>query len=169
VLSLKSSRWSELEHAYGSAADVPRLLAQLAALPPSGGDSEPWYPLWSALAHQGSVFSASFAAAPHVVAALASAPDRATFDYLQFPAWVEVCRLRTGVPVPEDLAASYFESLARLPSLVAAASQQLRDPGFLACALSAVAASAGQASIAEAALELTSEAEANAYLEGKFA
>ena len=169
MLSLNSPRWAELEHAYGNAADTPRLLAQLAALPPSGGDTEPWYPLWSALTHQGSVFSASFAAVPHVVAALASAPSRATFDYLQFPAWVEVCRVRTGATIAEDLQAPYFESLGKLPSLVAATSEQLKDPGFLACALSAIAASSGHVAVAEAVLELTSEAEAIAYLDQKFA
>jgi len=155
MLSLASARWSELQHAYGAATDVPRLLEQLATLPDSGGERQPWFSLWSALAHQGDVYDASFAAVPHVVQALASAPLRAGAVYFQFPAWVEVCRIRNGVDIPGDLSGPYFAALSRLPSLVAAASAREWDADFLQCALSAIAAAKGAADIAEIALELT--------------
>jgi hypothetical protein len=155
VLSLESSRWTELQHAYGAAADIPALLKQLGTLPSSHADAEPWFTLWSALAHQGDVYSASFAAVPHVVDALASAPARADHSYFQFPAWVEICRVKNQVEIPEDLQGGYFASLARLPALVAAAADHSWDAGFLTCALAAVAAAKGQAVVAEAVLELT--------------
>lgn len=157
MLSLEDPRWSELQHAYGSAADVPALLKQLAHLPSSENDKEPWFSIWSALAHQGDVYSASFAAVPHVIEVLASAPLRADFSYFQFPAWVEVCRAKKCVHVPEDIAPAYFKSLSRLPELVAAASARQWDEGLLRCALSAVAAAKGQPAIAEAVLELSPE------------
>lgn len=157
MLSLDDPRWSELQHAYGSATDIPALLKQLADIPSSENDKEPWFSLWSALAHQGDVYAASFAAVPHVIAALASAPLRADFSYFQFPAWVEVCRTKKGVAVPEDIAPAYFESLSRLPALVAAASSRQWDEGFLRCALSAVAAAKSQPIVAEAILELSPE------------
>jgi hypothetical protein len=138
MLSLDSSRWSELKHAYGAASDIPELLRRLDALPTADGDEEPWFSLWSALAHQGDVYSASFAAVPHVVKALASAPSLAHFTYFQFPAWVEICRTKNSVPVPDDLAAAYFGALSQLPSLVAAAASREWDEDFLACALSAL-------------------------------
>jgi hypothetical protein len=94
VLSLQSARWSELQHAYGRAADIPSLLEHLRELPKSEGEAEPWFTLWSALAHQGDVYSASFAAVPHVVAALATDPARADASFFQFPAWVEICRAK---------------------------------------------------------------------------
>ena len=115
MLSLESPRWSELQHAYGQASDIPALLKQLADVPDSSDDKEPWFSLWSSLAHQGDVYSASFAAVPHVVQALASYPIKADFTYFQFPAWVEICRKKSGVSVPEDIALSYFEALSRLP------------------------------------------------------
>ncbi len=115
MLSLESRRWSDLQHAYGQASDIPALLKQLADVPDSSDNKEPWFTLWSSLAHQGDVYSASFAAVPHIVAALASAPLKADFTYFQFPAWVEICRKKGGVPVPEDIAPSYFEALSRLP------------------------------------------------------
>jgi hypothetical protein len=168
VLSLESHRWAELKHAYGSASDIPPLLERLRKLPKSGGDAEPWFTLWSALAHQGDVYSASFAAVPHVVAALATDPAQADSSFFQFPAWVEICRAKRHVPVPPDLEASYFESLARLPALVGEASSASWDADLLACALSAIAASKGQHAIAEAVLEMASPKVAEEFLEWYF-
>ena len=157
LLSLESTRWSELEHAYGSAHDIPELLQRLSGVPKSEDDGSPWFDLWSSLAHQGDVYSASFAAVPHVVQALASSPENADFNYFQFPAWVEICRQKKGMTVPDDLTSSYFEALSRLPSLAAAASSREWDSDFLICVLSAVAAAKGQVTIAEAVQELSPE------------
>ena len=155
MLSLESQRWAELKHAYGPAGDMPALLRQLEQMPSSGNDAEPWFTLWSALAHQGDVYPASFAAVPHVVKALKSAPLKADHSYFQFPAWVEICRAKNQVEIPEDLRTPYFEALAQLPGLVAAASNRPWEPNLLSCALAAVAAAKGQPTMAEAALELT--------------
>jgi hypothetical protein len=137
--------------------DIPDLLRQLQLLPSSEGDKEPWFSLWSSLAHQGAVYSASFAAVPHVVHFLSLAPSKADFSYFQFPAWVEVCRQKNSVPIPKGLQTAYFAALAKLPSLVAAASDRKWDSGFLCCALSAIAASKGFGSVAEAVLEMSPE------------
>ena len=157
MLDLESPRWSELQHAYGGAGDIPALLRQLVSTPSSSNDSEPWFSLWSALAHQGDVYSASFAAVPHVVRALAASPITADHSYFQFPAWVEICREKTGTEIPSDLRQAYEEALAELPRLVASASVRAWEPGFLACTLAAIAAAKGQPAMAEAALELTPE------------
>jgi hypothetical protein len=157
VLILESNRWFELRHAYGAATDIPALLYQLTTLPNSQGEAEPWFSLWSALAHQGDVFDASFAAVPHVVHAAESNPLKADSVYFQFPAWIEICRQKQKLEVPDELAAAYFDALARLPSLVAAASAREWDPDFLQCALSAIAAAKGQPLVAEAAQELSPE------------
>jgi hypothetical protein len=71
MLDLHSARWHDLEHAYGSAGDIPDLLRQLptAAVRSPDGEREPWFTLWSALCHQGDVYPASFAAFPHIIAA----------------------------------------------------------------------------------------------------
>lgn len=55
--------WGQLEHAYGSADDVPGLLAALSPDP----NAEVWGELWSRLCHQGSVYSASFPALPFLL------------------------------------------------------------------------------------------------------
>jgi hypothetical protein len=157
LLSLTSPRWSKLRHAYGNAEDIPPLLAQLKNLPDSADNKEPWFSLWSALAHQGDVYSASFAAVPYVVAALASNPTQASYDYFQFPAWVEICRQKNSITVPKPLATDYFSSLARLPHLAAAASERDWDADFLQVVLAAIAAAKGSGKVAEAANELSPE------------
>ena len=157
MLSLNSSRWAALEHAYGAASDIPELLQQLSTLPNAEGENEPWFSLWSALAHQGEVYSATFAAVPHIVSALSSSPASAASTYFQFPAWVEICRVKNNVAVPQDLAAAYFGALSQLPALVAAAAPRTWDTEFLVCALSAIAAAKNQTAVAEAVLELSPE------------
>lgn len=166
-LSLDSPRWDDLQHAYGDASDIPDLLRQLDSLPPSEGDAEPWFSLWSALAHQNDVYSASFAAVPHVVRALATSPWSAGSTYFQFPAIVEAWRQAKGVEIPEDLQPDYFAALAALPRLVAAAAERSWDGEFLACALSAIAAAKGFGNVAEAAIELTPDG-ADEFLEWFF-
>ncbi len=157
MLDLDSPRWSQLSHAYGPATDIPPLLRQLESLPSSENDAEPWFTIWSALAHQGDVYSASFAAVPHVVRCLAQAPTKADFSYFQFPAWVEVCRRQRAVAVPTDLVADYQHALSALPRLVAAAADRPWDESMLSCAIGAIAASKGYAAVAEAVLEINTE------------
>ena len=132
-------------------------MEQLRSLPDSAGEAEPWFGIWSALAHQGDVFDASYAAMPHVVEALSLSPETAVFDFFMFPAWVEVCRVNGGPPIPEDLRDAYFAALARVPDLVAIAARQSMTTEKLTCAVAAIAAAKGQTDIAEVILELTPE------------
>jgi hypothetical protein len=156
MLSLDSPRWSELRHAYGPASDIPALIVRLENPPAPQDRDEAWFALWSALAHQGDVYPASFAAVPHVVRILADAPEPSdSSSFFQFPAWVEICRQNRAVRVPEDLAEAYFAALGRLPALAAVAASRDGDAEFLCCALAAIAAAKGEAAIAEVLLELT--------------
>jgi hypothetical protein len=158
MLALDSPRWAELRTAYGSAVDVPAMLSELEAVPTSEDyREEPWFSIWSALAHQNDVYSASFAAVPHVVRVLASAPGRAGPDYFHFPAWVEICRKRTGEPIPDDLRDAYASALAQLPQLAGEAAGRPWDEAMLQSVLAAIAVAKGSVDVAEAALELTSE------------
>lgn len=156
MIDLGSKRWRELDDAYGKATAIPELLKQLRDLPSDAEDSDPWFSLWSALAHQGDVYSASFAAVPHVIEALSRAPQEASEVYFHFPAWVEICRQKNAVEIPSDLEAPYFDALARLPALVAETAGRPWDAAFAACALSATAAAKGQHELSEALLELSS-------------
>ena len=168
MLELSSPRWSELRDAYGSAARVPELLRQLSGLPSDDDNSEPWFSLWSALAHQGDVYSASFAAVPHVIEAIANSPERATEVYFHFPAWIEICRHKGSIDIPDELAVGYFDALKRIPALVASTAGKQWSAAFTACALSATAAAKGQHELAEALLELTSLDSVSEFLEWSY-
>ena len=62
--------WGTLRHAYGSAEDIPGLLDQL-----SPDQKAPvWDELWSRVCHQDSVYSASFAVLPYLLAAASKWP-----------------------------------------------------------------------------------------------
>lgn len=167
ALALDSPRWSELRHAYGDAGNIPGLLRQLDSAESDGADDEPWFTLWSSLAHQDDVHSASFAAAPHVVDAIARNPSGVSFNYFQLPAWVEICRVRKRTPIPDDFAEPYFAALERLPRLAAEAAARPWDRGLLGCVLAAVAVSKGDTDMAEAIMELGEEGPA-AFLEWRY-
>ncbi|MFI0355560.1 hypothetical protein [Actinomadura sp. 9N407] len=53
--------WTQLRHAYGRADDVPGMLDRLVP-----AQAEVWTELFSAICHQGTVYSASFAALPRL-------------------------------------------------------------------------------------------------------
>jgi hypothetical protein len=54
--------WASLQHAYGSAVDIPDLLV---AAERSGAEYGPeWDEVWGCLCHQGTVYTASYAALP---------------------------------------------------------------------------------------------------------
>lgn len=156
MIPLDSERWAELGHAYGTAENIPELLRRLGSAPePTPYGDEPWFSIWSALAHQGDVYSASFAAVPHVVAVMAKDPKNAEWQYLAFPAWVEICRRKKSVPIPPDIEQDYFGALKQIPTLVAATLDRDWSPDFLTSALAAIAIAKGESSIAEVILNLS--------------
>ena len=157
MIALDSPRWSELEDAYGPATDIPSLLSQLDSFPTSDGKNEPWFSLWSALYHQDDVYTASFAAVPHIIRVLATDPTRADSSFFQLPACIEIARAQQDFPVPHDLSVPYFQALQQLPMLVGAAAGRIWNEDILCCALSAVAAAKGFPSVARATLELNSQ------------
>ena len=156
LLDLDDRRWAELTHAYGSAADIPPLLRQLREFP-SATDyrAEPYFSLWSALCHQGTVYPASYAAVPHLVAALLASTSPVYDSPLQLIVCIEIARSNgTGPEVPVGLAAPYREALRRLPDVVRAMAGVAWDEGRCLVAASAMAVANGHTRLAEAMLEL---------------
>jgi hypothetical protein len=156
LLPLDSKRWSELSHAYGNAADIPLLLAELKSLPPeAGAEAEPYFSLWSALCHQGDIYVGSYAAVPHIVQVMGDAPERVPMTLFLMVACIEIARSKgRGPSVPPDLQTDYTDALARIPELVARAARSSWDHWYCGAALAAVAAAKGFGLLAEAVLEL---------------
>ncbi len=65
MLRLNSPAWTRLSHAYGDGADIPRLLDKLRTGGSQAGAVQ--QELMSALVHQGDVYTATYAAASHLV------------------------------------------------------------------------------------------------------
>ncbi|MCA9179505.1 MAG: hypothetical protein KDB14_33850 [Planctomycetales bacterium] len=85
---LEEIDWYALGHAYGDASDVPKMLDGLCSENKQDRDAA-WSELWSAVYHQGSIYSSTPVVARLLVelASYDAVPDRATLlDYLYF--WI---------------------------------------------------------------------------------
>ncbi|MET7641009.1 hypothetical protein [Streptomyces sp. NPDC005438] len=109
--------WSRLSHAYGSAEDVPALLDQLAGAP----DPELWNDLWSALCHQGSVYSASFAALPWLAEMAGSDDEGRALDALTLAG-----AIMAGADRSHEAGEVRRKYAARVKDLLARVNQRLR-------------------------------------------
>ncbi len=113
MLALDDPRWHALDHAYGPAGNVPGLLQAL-----ERGEQEVWDEIFSCLCHQSSVYSASFAAVPHVVRIGAGKPLGHQILFWCFVGAVAVSR--DAPAIPDDLRPAYEEALARADQLTLA-------------------------------------------------
>jgi hypothetical protein len=67
VVPLDSPRWNVLGHAYGPAGDTPDLIrAVRSESNPNYRDGGAWFEVYSSLFHQHSIYSATYAAMPHL-------------------------------------------------------------------------------------------------------
>ena len=157
MLSLESPEWNTLSHAYGTAGDIPPLLTQLEQYPLHVQyDEEPWHTLWSSLCHQSDIYSASFAAVPHILRLAAASPERICSSYLLLPACIEASRLSDSAQtIPDDLAASYHSAIASLPGIVASCFHREWDDDWVRTATAALCVAKGHGRLATAILDLT--------------
>ncbi len=120
MLSLDSPSWATLEQAYGTAEDIPHLLAHLA----TDAESELgalWMGLWATLWRGGRIYSASYAALPHLVAYASRQPAAERARALHLVASIELARVGgVGPPLPDELAPAYHAAIASIPAVVAA-------------------------------------------------
>src|ERR1700759_1430456 len=117
MLSLDDPNWRELRHAYGSAADIPDLLRAVArsTAPKRDHEDEPWFSIWSSLCHQGDVYTASYAAVPHIVEIASTAKPPIDFGFFALPAAIEIARRNgRGPDIPEQYEADYTQAVQRL-------------------------------------------------------
>jgi hypothetical protein len=169
MLELDSPRWAQLRSAYGPATEIPDLLSRLEGFPPADGhDAEPYFSLWSALCHQGDVYTASYAALPHIVSEIDCSGKFPPWTLFLLVACIEIARENgRGPAIPDDLKAAYAFALGRIPILINMVARQPWDETYCRAALAALAAAKGLHKIAEALTELDPDTIA-AKLEQKF-
>ena len=169
VLSLDSENWSQLADAYGAATDTPDLLAKLADYPSRDGyDSEPFFSLWSSLCHQGDTYTAAYAAVPHMLRFAEAEPERITYDFLLLPTSIEIARLTgRGPEIPDQLKGAYEAAIQSMPRIIGQLRpREMNETMCLSCS-AAIAAAAGNPTLAEAVLELEGDTAAE-FLKWKF-
>ena len=157
MLSLDDHHWHRLEHAYGAAGDIPPLLRALELSPGPIADSgaEPWFSLWSSLCHQGDVYTASYAAVPHIVRIARATATPVAFSFFLLPAAIEVARRAgRGPDIPAECAESYRVTLADLGESVSVHRHEPWDQSMLLAAAAAQAVAKGHVDVAEALINL---------------
>ncbi|GAA5496023.1 hypothetical protein Rhal01_02204 [Rubritalea halochordaticola] len=124
MLEIERIDWSELQHAYGGAGDVPAMLEAMYA----GGQSrEFWTDAWSCLCHQGDVYTASLAALPFIVDAgieVLRTDKVFAYHYLALP--VEVEKARGKFPHLK-VDSAYSQGLVRINELIQLCEQGSMD------------------------------------------
>ncbi|OSZ62130.1 hypothetical protein OQI_01610 [Streptomyces pharetrae CZA14] len=113
--------WSRLHHAYGTAEDIPSLLDRAGSDPQDSS----WDDLWSRLCHQGTVYSASYAALPALteMARRWTPPDRQAPLHLAGSIVASTDRPYGA----EDPRVTYASAMAELAQLT---EEALRLPGL---------------------------------------
>jgi hypothetical protein len=108
LIELDSNRWSDLEHAYGAASDLPPMLRRLSA-----GDAGVMSSLFGSVCHQGSIYSASYAVVAHLmVAAKPVADPNLRAEILILIGSIRASRDdRSKVQPPADIQQSFLEAL----------------------------------------------------------
>lgn len=120
ALDLASPRWRELQQAFGSAEDIPRLLAALQDTDDDRVGAELWYGLWATLCPDDQVFSGAYAAAPHLLRITEDRDFAERVAAMHLVAQVEVCRHAPDAPgIDDDLVLAYAAAIESLPRRVA--------------------------------------------------
>ena len=155
MIELEESAWKKYEHAYGGAEDIPSLLKKLSDFPESENyQSEPFFSLWSSLCHQGDIYSASYAAVPHIVSCIEKNPSKAEYNYFLLPVCIEIARANGyGPSLDEDVEGDYKIALNKLVSLVSKITDTNETYSMVLSAT--VAVCNGNIKLGEAILELT--------------
>jgi hypothetical protein len=169
MLPLDSPKWSQLRHAYGDASNIPEMLRQLESFPPHEGyEAPPYFMLWSSLCHQDDVYTASYAAVPHIIRILALAPTRAHWDFFLLPTSIEISRWRgRGPEIPAELSDAYLSALQRVPALAAAAAATQWDELHCRAVAAAIVVAKGQPALGQVILELDPDS-AREFMQARF-
>jgi len=131
------------------------MIQALEASPTTNAGTAVWEPLWTRVHHQGDVCEASYAVVPHIVRIALARNAQCSWEYLAFPASIEVHRIKDGGPaIPSDLENSYRETIVLLPELVFRQTKWSWDHVFAQAAAAALVASRGQVDLADVILEL---------------
>ena len=155
MLSLESPRWASLTQSYGTAEDVPRLLEALACIGSTEARAEVWFALWRTLHRPQEVYTASYAAVPHLLAIGLSLSARECAEAVHLVTRIEVSRCESAsASMPGDLLAAYAEAVDSLPEVVASMHSEPWTTEVAQIFAAAILAGKRQPELARGVLEL---------------
>lgn len=155
MLTLDSPRWAELAQAYGTAEDVPRVIAALSELDDPAVRAELWFALWRMLLRDDAVYDAAYAAAPYLLAIAADRSLAERAEAAQLLTRIELLRRApASPPMPPDLVAPYAGAIEGLPRLVATCADEPWDAQVAQILAAALLVGKRQGPLATAVLEL---------------
>ena len=146
MLDLDDPRWSALSHAYGAASDLPAALRALRRGDDRADQGILHDLLWGRLCHQGTVYTATYAALPHVVAIGAQRPAGEQLHFWMFAG--AVARSQDAADVPADLREDVEQSVRKAHELVVALFRPGLDEHDALWLAAAVAGLRGQSTLA---------------------
>jgi hypothetical protein len=157
ALSLESPRWAELGQAYGTAEDVPQLLVALSCIGREDHRAEVWFALWRTLYRPGEVYSASYAAVPHLLEIASGFGLRERAEALHLITRIEATRRSPqSQSIPNDLVEAYATAVDSLPDVVAAMAHEPWPADVAQICAAALLAGKRHADISRAVLGLGS-------------
>jgi hypothetical protein len=160
MIPLGSPRWAELTQAYGSAEDVPRLLAALADVDDDEARAEIWFALSRMLYRSDAAFSAAYAAAPHMLSIVEGQALSERIQALELVTRIEIARRGPeSAPMPADLLAAYAEAIDGLPRLVTEAGTEAWSEAVAQVCAAALLVGKRQPALARAVLAIGAPAD----------
>ncbi len=157
LFALSSPRWRELSQAYGSAEDIPQLLEALASTRQPLERAEIWFGIWATLCPDGHVFSAAYAAVPHLLRITQPDALEERVAAMHIAVSVEIARQDPGAPpIPDDVVASYASAIESLPARVAELSVVAWDATSAQILAAALLVGTRQPALARAVLQIAS-------------
>jgi hypothetical protein len=160
-LPLNSKRWSQLQCAGGSGADVPRILQRLerelhwtsGTWPPA--DDEPWSALLEATFDVDGIAEVAYAVLPHLVDLASARSSSDMVGVLDWALYVALGRWRPDVP--SDLQAGFELGLRGLGPVANAVMAKETKVGCLQIAVAGLLLASGDVSVAKLAMHIADE------------
>ncbi len=116
MLALDSTKWTELEHAYRDASDTPDLIRAIASeQPPNYDKGGAWNDVYSSLFHLRRIYSATYAAFPHIVSVTMNGTLQQQIATLIFAGQIRVFG-NSESPIPEELVPEFESAIESVES-----------------------------------------------------
>jgi hypothetical protein len=165
MIQLDDERWKEFDGGYRMPYDASVPLRRLEQASTPDEIDAIFAELWNELHHQGDIGLASYFAVPHLIR-IAKEKRLFNFNVFGLVATIEIERHKDNPPLPKEFEAEYLQSLKEgIPELVKVGLTKEWDLTLASTVLSALAASKGYITMADAISKMEDKELINDFLE----